>query len=126
MEQLHARGVAVLGVDFDQEQVRILRHRKQQVRFGDAEDSAFLETLPLVSAAWVVTTLPDWTVNQSLLHVLAEVGYKGEIVGLVRNNMHEQALRKAGVVHVINPLNDAADHAAETLASKIELMRKKL
>jgi hypothetical protein len=29
MEQPHSRGVAVLGVDFDPEQVRTLRHRKK-------------------------------------------------------------------------------------------------
>ncbi len=124
MRQLHDNGVAVLGVDFDPELVRQLRGHKLQVRFGDAEDPAFLETMPLDGAACVVTTLPDWADNQALLHALHAAGYRGEVLGVVRNDVQEQALRQAGVARVINPFNDAADHAAEMLAREIQLTRK--
>lgn len=124
LEQLHVTGVAVLGVDFDPELVRGLRHRKLQVRFGDAEDPAFLETLPLANASWVVTTLPDWSGNKTLLHALKMTGYRGEIVGVVRNGSHEQALHQAGVARVINPFNDAADHAAEVLTREVRLIKE--
>jgi hypothetical protein len=119
-EQMHASGVAVVGVDFDPEAVRALQGRGLPVLFGDGEDPDFLETLPLRQARWVITTFPQWESNRALLHALHEVKYGGRVVGAVRDAAHGRALAAAGVAQVLNPFDDAADHAATRLAHDIQ------
>lgn len=118
-EQLRAAGVQVIGVDFDPETVRRLQSRGLPVRFGDGEDPDFLETLPLRHAQWVITTFPQWDSNRALLHALRARQYAGRVVGTVRDAAHGRSLAEAGVSHVLNPFNDAADHAAVQLARDI-------
>ncbi|NTV88630.1 MAG: cation:proton antiporter, partial [Burkholderiaceae bacterium] len=119
LEQLQSHDVPVLGVDFDPETVRMLLARRLAVRFGDAEDPSFLESLPLAGADWVVTTLPDWGANRMLLHALREVGFRGRIAGVVRDEAQARALHEAGITRIINPFSDAADRAAEALAETV-------
>lgn len=121
LARLQHNGVAAMGVDFDPETVRRLRHRGFSVRFGDGEDAAFLETLPLATADWIVTTLPTWEANQALLHALKEMGLTGRIAGVVRDETHGKALRAAGATQVINPFLDAADHAAQMITDALNL-----
>jgi len=118
-EQLRADGVDVIGVDFDPEAVRALKGRGLPVLFGDGEDPDFLETLPLGQVRWVITTFPQWESNRALLHALAAVQYRGRVVGAVRDAAHGRALAEAGVQQVLNPFDDAADHAAARLARDI-------
>jgi Kef-type K+ transport system membrane component KefB len=117
--QLRDAGVEAIGVDFDPEAVRELRRQGLPVRFGDGEDPDFLESLPLTEARWVVTTFPQWESNRALLHALKSVHFDGRIAGAVRDTAHGLALAKAGVERVLNPFDDAADRAAQTLAAEI-------
>ncbi|AVR89397.1 cation:proton antiporter [Thauera aromatica] len=119
MQQLRGAGIEVLGVDFDPETVRSLRKRRLPVRFGDGEDPGFLETLPLRHARWAVTTFPQWDSNRAFLHALKEAGFSGRVAGVVRDDIHGEALGAAGVERVLNPFNDAADYAARGFAAEI-------
>ena len=114
LTQLRAAGIEAIGVDF--EAVRALRRRRLPVRFGDAEDPGFLETLPLAQLRWVVSTLPSWEANRALLHALQTAGYAGAVAAAARDAAHGQALKAAGVARILNPFDDAADHAARNLA----------
>ncbi|MDZ7857728.1 cation:proton antiporter family protein [Sphaerotilus sp.] len=118
-EQLRAEGVAVIGVDFDPEAVRALQARGLPVVFGDGEDPDFLESLPLRQTRWVITTFPQWESNRALLHALQVAHYHGRIVAAVRDAAHGHALAEAGVDQILNPFDDAADHAAARLARDI-------
>jgi Kef-type K+ transport system membrane component KefB len=118
LAQLRDAGVEAVGVDFDLEAVRALRRRKLPVRFGDGEDPDFLGSLPLAEARWVVTTLPQWESNRALLYGLKAAGYGGRIAGAVRDTAHGLALARAGVDRVLNPFDDAADRAAQSLAAE--------
>lgn len=118
-EQLRADGIDVIGVDFDPEAVRALQQRGLPVVFGDGEDPDFLESLPLRQARWVITSFPQWESNRALLHALHAVHYQGQVVGAVRDAAHGRALAEAGVTHILNPFDDAADHAATRLAREI-------
>ncbi len=119
LEQLRAAGVDAIGVDFDPEAVRELRRRQLPVRFGDGEDPDFVETLPLAQARWVITTFPHWESNRALLHALQAAHFKGHIAGAVRDAAHGRELAAAGVQRILNPFDDAADHAAQGLAAII-------
>lgn len=120
-EQLRADGIDVIGVDFDPEAVRALQARGLPVLFGDGEDPDFLESLPLRQVRWVVTTFPQWESNRALLHALQAVHYRGQTVGAVRDAAHGRALAEAGVTRILNPFDDAADHAAARLARDIRV-----
>lgn len=119
MARLRGAGVNVLGVDFDPETVRALRRQGLAVRFGDGEDPAFLETLPLAGASWVVSTLPQWESHRALLHALREAGFGGRVAGVARDAAHGTALERAGVARILNPFDDAADHAARLIAAQV-------
>ena len=119
MRQLRGAGIEVLGVDFDPETVRDLHKLRQPVRFGDGEDPSFLESLPLAHARWAITTFPQWESNRAFLSALKEAGFKGRIAGVVRDDLHAEALCAAGVERVLNPFNDAADYAARSFAAEI-------
>ena len=118
-DQLRAEGVEVIGVDFDPEAVRAQQGRGLPVLFGDGEDPDFLESLPLRQARWVITTFPQWESNRALLHALRAVHYRGRVVGAMQDAAHGRALAEAGIDQILNPFDDAADHAAARLARDI-------
>ncbi|MDZ7809636.1 MAG: NAD-binding protein [Arhodomonas sp.] len=119
LERLAELGIPALGVDFDPEVVRRLRDHGLSARFGDAEDPAFLESLPLRGAEWVITTLPQWPGNRALLSALRGAGYAGQTAGAVRDELHGYALHRAGVDRVLNVFEDATEHAARLLATEL-------
>jgi Trk K+ transport system NAD-binding subunit len=100
--------------------VRALQRQGLPVHFGDGEDPGFLESLPLQQCGWVVTTLPTWESNRALLHALKEAGFSGRVAAAPRDPAHAQQLVQAGVPLVLNPFDDAADHAAALLAKHLD------
>lgn len=119
MHQLRHAGVGVLGVDFDPETLAALRQADFSVRFGDGEDPAFLETLPLADAAWIVSSLPTLDGNLALLHALKNVEFHGQVAAVAREAAHKRQLEAAGMSRVFNPFDDAADHAARSLLATL-------
>jgi Kef-type K+ transport system membrane component KefB len=119
LQQLRADGVQAIGVDFDPEAVRALQRQGLPVHFGDGEDPEFLQTLPLAQARWIVTTFPQLESNRALLHALAEAGFRGPLAAAVRDAVQGRALAAAGVPWILNPFDDAADHAARRLAQAL-------
>ena len=115
LQQLHANGVKVVGIDFDPETVRHLKKRRMPVHYGDGENLDFLESLPMAHTRWVVSTLPTREANRALLHSLKESGFEGRIAVAVRDDQPHEELKQLGVTLLFTPFDDAAAHAAETL-----------
>jgi len=115
LRRLAERGVAVLGVDFDPEAVRLARRHGLDARFGDAEDAEFAATLPLGEARWVVSSLPEADLNRALVAALRHHGYRGRVALTAHAEHDARALKQAGADRVFHPYADAADHAADTL-----------
>ncbi len=113
--QLHAQSVPVLGVDFDPEVTRASIRRGISVKFGDAEDPVLVETLPLDSVRWAVSTISDLDLNLALIKALRHHGYKGDVAVTARHGSEVGRLKRAGVARVLQPFEDAADFAAKTL-----------
>jgi len=118
LSRLHASGIPVLGIDFDPEGVRALARQGLPVRFGDAEDPAFLDSLPLSGASWVVSTLPQWASTRAFLHALGQTRFDGAVAAVARDDAQAAALREGGVEHVLNPYTDGADFAARMLTAQ--------
>lgn len=90
------------------------------IRFGDAEDPAFPETLPLSGARWVVSTLPEISANLGLLDALRRHGYSGRIAMTAHTAQDTRRLEHAGVDRVLQPFDDAADFAARVIGSELQ------
>ena len=123
IEQLRAQGIHTLAVDFDPEVVRRLRRKGWPVRFGDAEDTEFPATLPLATAAWAVSTLPESSVNAALPDVLRAHGFTGKMALALRGDTDATAFAKRGVDHVFRPYDDAADFAAREIGQTLAQQR---
>jgi len=119
IKSLRDKNIAVLGVDFDPEMVRVFRRHGIPVRFGDAEDLDFPETLPLAGARWVVSTLPQRELNLTLLRALANHGYAGGIAVTAHGETDGRLLQNAGAHLILYPFMNAADFAALELAARI-------
>jgi Trk K+ transport system NAD-binding subunit len=105
-------------VDFDPETVRSLRHKGFPVVFGDAEDPSLMESVPLATADWVVSTMPAVENNALLVHGLGEAGFKGRVAVVIRDPADARRLPR-GIAQIIDPFSDAADHAAQRLIEDV-------
>ncbi len=121
-KRLSAAELRVLGVDCDPDLVRTLAREALPVCFGDGQDPAFLDTLPLGGVQWVISTLPDIDSNRMLLHALAERGFSGEIAVVARDEARGAKLWRAGAPIILYPFRDAVDFAADNI---IEIQRKR-
>jgi Kef-type K+ transport system membrane component KefB len=116
---LRQRGIAVLGVDFDPELVRVMRGKGLATRFGDADNIDFIETLPLGHARWVVSTLPALDVNLSLLHSLRKQDFAGQVALTAHQDGESEILEQAGANLVFYLFQDAARFAAKVIGDDL-------
>jgi Kef-type K+ transport system membrane component KefB len=112
-------GLVVLGVDFDPEVVQELRAKGIAVRFGDGQDPAFLDSLPLECVPWAVSVLPDLESNLALLHALSTRHFGGEVAIVARDEAQGIALKQAGAPMILNPFRNAVDFVVEHLTQLI-------
>jgi Trk K+ transport system NAD-binding subunit len=99
----------VLVVDSDPQALETSRQDGARTFYGDAEEPELIDALPLRGASWVVSTVPDRSVNLALLHGLEQADYTGA-VALTAHNDHDAArLEAAGVDVVLRPFHAAAD-----------------
>ena len=125
LSELHKNGTPVLGVDFDPETVNQLKQKDLPVQFGDGEDDAFIDGLPLSKARWVVTTLPLVESNAGLVHAIRRANFTGNIAGIVRDRTHGEMLVEMGCDRVLNLFEDAADYASGIFATPHTLSPEK-
>lgn len=92
-----------LVVDFDPQVVHALEATNVPVRYGDADDEAFLEELPLKHTKAIISTLPDFDVNLSLLERLRTMNPNAVIMTVAQTLEEAMALYEAGAAYVILP-----------------------
>ncbi|MDX5373266.1 MAG: cation:proton antiporter [Pseudomonadaceae bacterium] len=116
---LRARGLHVLGVDFDPEVVSRLRRDGLSVHFGDSQDGDFLATLPLTPATWAISTLPDLDSNRALIHGLRLHHPASPLAVAARDEDQEERLRTLESASLFFPFRDAVERVAEQLFERI-------
>lgn len=114
-QELHQRGMKVLGVDFDPEVVDYWRRKDLLIFYGDAEDPEYPRALPLAKVSWIVSTIREKDVNLTLLHALRHHGYHGRVAVAAHSERMDKVLKKAGADVVLRPFQDAAAEAADML-----------
>lgn len=116
---LAAKGLQVMGVDFNPDLTEHCRNGNWSARFGDGMDAAFLESLPLRQTRWVISTFPDVDSHRQLMRGLREHRFEGSIVVIARDEVDVEPLQRCGADQVLYPLNDAVEHAVDLLSSRI-------
>ncbi|MHB1000683.1 MAG: cation:proton antiporter domain-containing protein [Armatimonadota bacterium] len=124
-QHLNTRGYKVLGIDFDPQAVESWNQRGGIAWFGDAEDPEFPSMLPLSSARWVVSSLPDPHVNVALVRALQSHNYVGSIAVTAHNESDAETLRLCGADVVFIPFADAALQAVDILIEVEEKEKRK-
>ena len=114
-DNLRAQNCRVLGIDIDPEVVRTQAQENMQMRFGDAEDPEFLESLPLARVKWVVSTARERDINMSLLKSLQREKFKGRVALTASNDRDAELLQQAGADLVLKPFADASAKAVDWL-----------
>lgn len=119
VRQLLDRGVRILVVDTDPQALEHVGHAGAQTLYGDAEEPELVDVLPLHGTSWVVSTVPDRSVNLSLLHGLEQAHYAGAVALTAHNDRDAERLEAAGVDIVLRPFHAAADHGAALLLDEV-------
>lgn len=114
---LRQRGMSILGVDFDSKAVTAWHQQGLQARYGDAEDPEFPGTLPLNTAEWIVSTLPQMDINLTLLDALRHFGFSGKKVMTAHAESEAEILKESGADLIFSPFADAAKEATEIMGA---------
>ncbi len=117
--RLRERGISVLGVDFDPDAHRRLRRAGIDIRFGDATESDFLETLPIGPDTCIISTLPDLNAQRALVTALRTLPVQGRLSLVVREEIDPATVNELGNPSILHPMQDAIDHAVESLTRSI-------
>jgi Kef-type K+ transport system membrane component KefB len=106
MEELQERGIDALGIDFDPRSAFSESH-DNDVLYGDADDPALAEVLPLTEARWVICTVRALDPTLTLVRSLRAIGYRGGIAVATEDPDDCALLREAGADVAVQPLHVA-------------------
>ena len=116
---LQNAGLNVLAIDFDPENYKKQRRKGLNIRYGDGTESDFIESLPIKNTQWIISTLPDISTNQSLMHALQENHYQGKIAIVAREEIDKPLLNTLGATIVLYPIVNAVEYAVASLTTEI-------
>lgn len=102
-ETLQNMKVSFAVVDFDPDAVVKLNRRGIPVFFGDAADVEFLETLPLSKAKLIVSTIPEFDDQNTMISTVRQMGSKAIIIANLYQAMHLEDVYRAGADYVMMP-----------------------
>ncbi len=122
-QSLTARGLAVLAVDFNPVVVKHAHTHGLHALYGDASDPEFLAHLPLATARWVVSAMPEHDPGLSgddprrvLVRTLKGLDYRGRVAIAAHGEVSSGAIAELGADLVLSPYRDAAVKAADLIA----------
>ncbi len=128
--RLRARGIRVLGVDFNPRAARRWRELGLDADFGDATDPEFVAELPLHQAQWIVSTVPIYPTGLShedtratLIQLSRSAGFGGRVAVTSHHPKDTEELFGAGADLVLEPFQDAAERATDLLCGAPEAAR---
>lgn len=121
-ERLCGRGLRLLALDFNPDEVRRWRGRGFDAIYGDATDQEFLAALPLGGVRWVIAAMPQHELGLThedprlvLIDGLRRNYYSGRIAVAAQRRDEEARLRAKGADLVFLPFQDAGERAVERL-----------
>ena len=129
-QRLRARGLRVLGIDFNPVAVQRWRMEGFEALYGDAADPEFVATLPFAGVSWAVSAVPEHETGitqddsrVALIHALRDHDFKGKIAVTSHRDKDCERLRTCGADLILQPIQDAADQAADLLVRQRHPLR---
>jgi len=104
-----------LVVDFDPSSINKLERKGVPYRFGDAEDVNFLEEINVAKAEIVISTIPDFKTNLSLVSYYNNHNKDGIIMVISHDIKHTKELYKKGASFVVMPHYLGASYASQMI-----------
>ncbi|MFZ2450640.1 MAG: cation:proton antiporter family protein [Methylovulum miyakonense] len=105
----------VLGLDADPTVLEALLADGRRVVYGDAEDNALWEKLPLSKVKGVILAMPEFDVRASSIMQLKTRRFQGHIGSICFQEDEEAKLYGLGASFVVNPLIEAGRQLAEQM-----------
>lgn len=102
----------ILVVDFDPQIVQQLKTKRIPVRYGDAGDEDFLETLQIERSKLIISTIPDFDTNALLLERYRTINQRGVIVVIAQHLYEANELYKRGASYVMMPHHMGGNYVA--------------
>ncbi|HUG48179.1 MAG TPA: cation:proton antiporter family protein [Candidatus Limnocylindria bacterium] len=115
IEELHAAGVPVMGVDFDPYALSRIEELGVPTLYGDAEDFDLPATLPLDCAEWIISSAPGLEVNRALLAAMRSHGVRARVALTAHTRATAELLAQTDADLVLRPFIDAGDEAVRAL-----------
>ncbi len=110
------RRTSYLVVDFDPRVIAELTHRGFRARYGDASDNEFLESINIAKAKVVISTAPDFSTNEFLIHKIRKTN-KTAVVVLTGERIEDaERLYTAGASYVVMPHHVGGNYAAQLVS----------
>lgn len=124
-DNLNHKGMRILAVDFNPDEVRHWRLKGFDAVYGDACDQEFIGLLPLERAKWVISAMPQHEFGIThedprlmLIEGLKHHNYKGKIAVSTHYPHEKQTLQEKGANMVFLPFYEAADRIYEHIQDK--------
>ncbi|MDD2724296.1 MAG: cation:proton antiporter [Methylovulum sp.] len=105
----------VLGLDADPTVLEALLADGRRVVYGDAEDKALWEKLPLAKIKGIVLAMPEFEVRASSIMQLKTRQFQGHVGTVCFHDDEEPKLYGLGASFVIHPLTEAGRQLAEQM-----------
>ena len=102
-EALQNMKISFAVVDFNPDAVVRLNRRGIPVFFGDAADVEFLETLPLAKARLIISTIPEYDDQNTMISTVRQMGGKAIIIANLYQAMYLESVYKAGADYAMMP-----------------------
>jgi Kef-type K+ transport system membrane component KefB len=115
VEELHAAGVPVMGVDFDPFVLSETERMGVPTLYGDAEDPDLPASLPLGCAEWIVGTSPVVETSRALVAAMRHHGVTAKVAVTAHTRTAAEALADVGADLLLRPFIDAGDEAVRAL-----------
>ncbi|WP_420390222.1 cation:proton antiporter [Marinobacter sp.] len=126
--RLKAKGVTVLGLDFNPIAIKHSNYLGLDTEYGDVTDAEFVTELPLRQAKWVVSAIPHHQtgltsedMRKTLVQLTRAAGFTGQLATVSQSRMETEELKRLGVDLVLEPFQDAADRASELLLESLDV-----
>jgi voltage-gated potassium channel Kch len=106
-----------LAVDFNPESVRKMKKQGIPHCYGDAEDDDFLDEIGAGDARMIISTVPRFSTNLSLVSYYRTHNKDGIIIAISHNIKETMELYRAGASFVVMPHYLGAKYASEMVES---------
>lgn len=122
VQNLREDGYHVLAIDFNPDVVDCWRKVGVHARYGDACDAEFIGHLPLATAQWVISAMPEHDLRLAredprflLIDTLRAHQFKGKIAVSTQAINEVELLSRYGADIVFLPYHDAAEMAVRKI-----------